>query len=113
MARNLKPIIFTALILGAGLLCLAPFAPDSWVYYSDHKKSEAFIQGVEAFSARMGRVPTEQEAAQITRSLGWPASEECPCYEPQTEHTYIVWFGTRLGSSLVFNSATKRWNEEG
>lgn len=40
--------------------------------------------------------------------------EDAVAYDEKTsDSTYIIWYGTSLGSSMVYRSETKKWNEEG
>ena len=112
----LKRTLFMALVLASvvlGYVAFVAFAPTAWKHRSDIELSERLIAMVEDFRHTQGRLPSEQEAFSFREKLGLPADDTCPCYTVKEGDQYIVWFGTTLGSSYVYNSSTSEWNDAG
>ena len=107
MVRRPNPLVLgivavaLALVLWVGYMMAAPRWP--WVFYwSEARKANKVIAAVDAFQSRYGRLP--DTLAQI----GMEDSESGPVYYQKTsDSTYIVWFGTVLGESAMYESATK------
>ena len=84
--------------------------PGSWLfaleYRDEFRRSEMVIQSVEAFRRAHGRVPDSLQEAGLPLEQ---FDERCPCYQKQNEQSYIVSFGWTLGESVVYDSATGKW----
>jgi hypothetical protein len=62
------------------------------------------VQLIDKFVGEHQRLPNDLS------ELGVKDVEEGPIYyRKEGEREYIVWYGTRLGSSVVYDSKTKRW----
>ena len=77
-----------------------------WVFYwSEVRQANIVIAAVNSFQARYGRLPNN------LAEVGLEDSETGPIYYDQTsDGTYIVWFGTTLGESAMYESSTKKWH---
>jgi hypothetical protein len=66
--------------------------------------AEQIILKIDKFSHEKGRMPLSLS------EVGVPESEEGPIYYRRlTDSTYEVWYGTGLGESVTYNSATATW----
>ena len=61
------------------------------------------VARIDAFKTQSGRLPEGLQEI----GLG-PDSLDVYYRKDSAEH-YIVWFGTTLGESIVYDSATKKW----
>jgi len=67
---------------------------------------ERVIAQIEEFHKRNGRLPA------TTAEMGIQEDESGPVfYQRKSEDHYIVWYGTTLGESMTYDSATRRWEE--
>jgi hypothetical protein len=76
------------------------------VSQSNHKQkaAEQIILKIDAYSHENGRLPAS------LNEIGVRESEEGPIYFHRlTDSTYEVWYGTSLGESVTYNSATATW----
>jgi hypothetical protein len=64
----------------------------------------ALILHVEAFRAKYGRLPED------LNELGDKDQDPDVFFQKTSDSDYIVWFGTSLGESEVYNSATHKWD---
>jgi hypothetical protein len=86
------------------LICVAMFAPDSIVYSREIKHGDEIVRSIDVFREREGKLPTSlSELGTSDKDL------ERYFYQPCTDRRFIVWFGTRLGKSISYNSATHKW----
>jgi len=96
-------IVFFALafVLWVGFVTPAPRWP--WVFYwSEARQANKVIAAVDSFQSRYCRLPD------TLADIGLKDSESGPVYyEKTSDSTYIVWFGTELGESATYESATK------
>lgn len=76
-----------------------------WVFcWLEVRQANKVIAAVDSFQSRHGQLPN------TLADMGLPDSEAGPVYYRKTsESTYIVWFGTVLGESATYESATKRY----
>jgi len=90
-----------AFVLWGGYIMAAPRWP--WVFYwSEARQADKVIAAVDSYRSRYGRLPNN------LADIGLEDSESGPVYYQKTsDSTYIVWFGTRLGESATYESATK------
>jgi hypothetical protein len=97
------------------LLILCWFAvwsarPGSWLfaleYRDEFRRSEIATEAIEAFRRAHGRLPDSLQEAGLPLEQ---FDERCPCYEKQTEQSYIVSFGWTLGESVVYDSVAGEW----
>jgi hypothetical protein len=71
------------------------------------KYAEDIILKVETFQTENGRLPLDIEAIGLTELLDSPAF-----YELKTDTSFVVWYGIGF-ESMVYDSETKEWMEEG
>jgi hypothetical protein len=90
-----------AFVLWVGYEMAAPRWP--WVFYwSEARQANKVIAAVDSFQSRYGRLPN------TLADIGLEASESGPVhYQKTSDSIYIVWFGTVLGESATYESATK------
>ncbi len=111
--------IVVGLSVGGGALFVVAllwwrFASDRWVYRDAFELSELIIRTAESYRTKHGHVPREEEMNMELKKFGHALSEQCPCYEPRGDASYIVWFGYEtVGSSMVYRSESKKWRPEG
>ena len=76
-----------------------------WVLYSSEAgQANKVIAAVNSFQSRYGRLPN------TLVDIGMEGFESGPIYYQKTsDTTYIVWFGTVLGESATYESATKTY----
>jgi hypothetical protein len=87
------------------LICFAFFAPDSMVYSREIKLGNEVVRSIDALREREGKLPASLS------EVGIPVSDQDHYfYQPCTDGRYIVWFGTRLGESMTYDSATRHWD---
>lgn len=65
------------------------------------------MEKVEEFKAEHGRLPED------FRDLKMEEQMHLSFYKKISENEYEIWYGTGLGSSMIYNSTTKTWREEG
>jgi hypothetical protein len=82
---------------------------------ADNKINEynKIIGQIDKFIFDYKKAPTEKEFYELIKTLGYKPSEGCPCYNKISDTEYELYFGLGLGTSMVYNSKTKKWNEEG
>jgi hypothetical protein len=68
------------------------------------RSGNALILQVEAFRAKYGRLPED------LNELGDKDQDPYVFFQKTSDSDYIVWFGTSLGESEVYNSATHKWD---
>jgi hypothetical protein len=69
------------------------------------KEGNIIIGKIEQFKKEHGRLPDSLS------DLGVDEKEEGPLhYEKRSDTEYLLWFGTELGESIVYNSKNKKWN---
>ena len=77
--------------------------PDRIVYRSEFKTGEMVVARIEYFRNQRSRLPEDlQEIGIVSDSIG-------VFYRKESKDRYIVWFGTTLGESITYDSATKKW----
>jgi hypothetical protein len=98
------------MLLMLGWLAVLSAQPGSQLfalaYRDEFRRSEIAIQAIDSFRRDHGRVPDSLEEAGLPLEQ---FDERCPCYEKQTEQSYIVWFGWTLGESVVYDSLAGKW----
>jgi hypothetical protein len=92
-----------ASFIGLGILVLL------WWWTPDPRMHQAnlAIRKVEAFQRNNGRLPNSLQEIGIAEDESGPVY-----YQMQDDHSYIIWFGLRLGESEVYNSRTHQWSED-
>lgn len=102
--RMILIAISIVFVLAAGIVISLRFAPDSWLYSRRIALGNRDALKIDAYRQRMGRVPSSLE------DVGVHVSEDGPIYYERCSDThYILWFGTRLGESMSFDSANRTW----
>lgn len=70
--------------------------------------AQDLVNQVEEYKKENKRLPVS------AGELGLEEEEDAMAfYEQTTDSTYTIWYGTSLGSSKVYRSETKGWQEEG
>jgi 3-mercaptopyruvate sulfurtransferase SseA len=69
------------------------------------KRANLVIAAVNSFQSRTGGLPNNLDATGIkdSQSLGVYCQKT-------SDSSYIVWFGTVLGESAIYESSTKEWH---
>jgi len=80
------------------------FAPDSIVFSGEIKYGNEIVRSIDVFSEREGKLPASLSEVGIRGG-----DQDRYFYQPCTDRRYIVWFGTRLGKSMTYYSATHKW----
>jgi hypothetical protein len=69
------------------------------------KEGNVLIGKIELFKRDQGRLPDSLS------EIGIEEKEEGPLYYEKKSNTkYVLWFGTELGESIVYDSDHKKWN---
>jgi hypothetical protein len=77
-----------------------------WVFYwSEVKEANKIISAVDSFRAKHNYLPETLTEAGIDESGSGRVY-----YMKSADNAYIVWFGTVLGESATYESATKKWH---
>lgn len=74
----------------------------------NHRESRAeqAVILIEKFQREHNRLPDD------LREIGMNHREDGPVYYRKNgERDYTIWYGTRLGSSVVYESKTRQWRE--
>ena len=74
-----------------------------WMFDGSHaKRANEVITAVDSFRSRTGSLPDNLE------ELGFKDPESLEVYyQKKNESSYVVWFGTTLGESAIYESSTK------
>lgn len=96
-------------ILGITLLvtlgaCLFVFGPTSLVWGREIHNGDKLISKIESFHREHSRLPTSLSEVETN-----DATLEKFFYEKCNEGRFLVWFGTSLGESVTFDSASGVW----
>lgn len=70
---------------------------------SEEKIGNKIIEQIECYRMETGRLPENLS------EMGIKESEEGPYYQLKTDSTYILWYGTTLGESVIYDSERKEW----
>ena len=77
-----------------------------WVFYwSEVRQAKKVIAAVNTFQVRTGHLPETLSETGLADS-----SVPDVFYQKNGEGEYIVWFGTVLGESAIYESSTKKWH---
>ena len=103
-----KSKMFQIWILSIVIICIGIIGGIIWhtTGPSKQNKAEIIINKIETFRMQNGRLPTQLEDIDIEQKLEGPVF-----YERKDASHYIVWYGTKLGSSMVYNSKDASWYE--
>ncbi|HLM02737.1 MAG TPA: hypothetical protein VK400_16915 [Pyrinomonadaceae bacterium] len=92
------------------LLTLVAFASISQAscsgvfFQSKQKQAIAIIEKIEGFKVKENRLPNSLS------EIGVAETEEGPIYYRKISETrYEVWYGTKLGESVTYDSERKTW----
>jgi hypothetical protein len=94
--------ILFAVCVAAVVLFL--WRPNSLFRRREIANGRALVLQVEAFRRNYGRLPND------LTELGVKDQDLKVFYQKQSDRDYIVWFGTSLGESEVYDSATRKWD---
>ncbi|MFZ1083862.1 MAG: hypothetical protein WAN35_02720 [Terracidiphilus sp.] len=67
-------------------------------------EAEDLVRKVEAYQLRHAQLPASQDDLGISEN-----QDEQAFYRREDEHHFIVWYGTTLGHSIVYDSITRKW----
>lgn len=84
-----------------GILFLI-FMPDRLAYWQEFRGGSRIISSVESFKKTHHRLPVSLQELNI---------EEDRVYycKADADGQFLVWFGTRLGESMTYESSTGKW----
>jgi hypothetical protein len=91
--------------VAAAVVDAAMFAPDSIVYSREIKGGNKIVRSIDVFRERERRLPASLSEVGISGK-----DQNRYFYEPCTNGRYIVWFCTRLGESMTYDSAIHKWD---
>ncbi|MCK4260902.1 MAG: hypothetical protein KAX49_18135 [Halanaerobiales bacterium] len=86
------------------LICLAIYIFFQCTYIFEYQEAKKIINHVENFHSSVGRYPNSLEEIGIKES-----EDNTVYYEKVSEDHYIIWFGTTVGESRVYDSKRKTW----
>jgi hypothetical protein len=92
-----------ALFLAAPILALTAVIVSCWGQ-SQREANNIAVSKIEEFRKANGRLPDSFSEA------GARDDESCPCYCKTGHDSYLVWYGTALGESDMYDSETKKWS---
>ena len=98
------PVTSILTIAVGALIAIAIFAPDSFVYSGEIKHGNEIVRSIDAFRKREGKLPASLSEVGISDQ-----DQDRYFFQSCTNGRYIVWFGTRLGKSMSYDSATHKW----
>jgi len=75
---------------------------------NNRRTAKRDIQAIEKFRTAHSRLPATMSEAGIS-----DADQQSVYYQIQGANHYIVWYGTTLGVSDVYDSETHTWSEQG
>ena len=88
------------------LIASCSYEPSS----SEMRDAELLISEIEKYKQHNGRSPKDEIAWGLMDKLGLDSSEACrPCYQKEGQQDYIIYFGTHLGESYIYDSKSKKW----
>ena len=88
-------------ILGVITILVAP----RWREYQLMRQSEPIQASLESYRQQHGQYPDSLAQVGITERIEGPLY-----YRRESQSSYLLWFGTRLGESLTFNSTQGKWH---
>ena len=92
-----------ACILAAGAI-FSVFGPDTFVYRNEIRRGNEMVARINAFRAHTGHLPASIEEIGATgKDLDKFFYQRC------SDTQFNVWFGTALGESETFDSASNSW----
>jgi hypothetical protein len=93
---------FLAFCMTAALLFLRQ---PTWLFHRrEFAAGNALIRRVEDFRRKNGRLP------EGSTEFGTEYEDSGVFYQKTSSRDYVVWFGTSLGESEVYDSATRKWD---
>ena len=92
-----------ACILAAGAI-FSVLGPDTFVYCNEIRRGHEIVSRINAFRAHNGRLPASiEEIGASGKDLDKFLYQRC------SDKQFNVWFGTTLGESMTFDSASNSW----
>ena len=86
------------------MITAAMFTPESIIYSREIKHGNEIVRTIDNFRVREGKLPASLS------EVGIPdRDQDRYFYQPCTDGRFTVWFGTRLGKSMSYDSATHKW----
>jgi hypothetical protein len=102
--RAIWAAVSLAAFAGA-LICAAIFTPDSIVFSREFRQGNEIVRSIDAFRERGGKLPASLSEVGVTGK-----DQDRYFYQACVNGQYIVWFGTTLGKSMTYDSATHKWD---
>jgi hypothetical protein len=96
--------VFTGLSVVAAIGLYDSFGPDEFVFRKEIRRGNQIISKIDAFHSTHGRFPASMQEV----GVGFPDADRF-FYEQCDQDRFVVWFGTRLGESMTYDSFVKRW----
>jgi hypothetical protein len=86
------------------VICFLRFAPDGFFWSHDISVGNGLVSRIEAFQTEHGFLPADLSVVGASH-----ATQDKYFYQACDDKSFIVWFGTALGKSMTFESATGSW----
>jgi hypothetical protein len=86
------------------VVCLNLFGPDTFVWRSEIKEGDRIISEIASARVRDGHLPESLSEIGVSDQ-----ESDKFFYNKCSDTRFIVWFGTTLGESMTFDSATGSW----
>jgi hypothetical protein len=94
--------------LAGGYILYSLFAPEPVVYSSEIKQGSQMAEDIESLRQRHGALPSALRGIGVS-----DRDQDRFFYQRCDANHYILWFGTMLGESMIYDSGTQRWSEAG
>ena len=99
--KRIKLVGGTIVLMLASIILLVWLVP-SWHRQQLIRQSVPVQQALEKYRQQHGSYPESLSAAKIS-------GPEAVYYQRQSDGSYILWFGLRLGESMTFHSTDQTW----
>jgi hypothetical protein len=104
-SRRVKYITMALPLVVICFALLVWMSPDRITHRNEFKTGDMIVRRVESFKNEHRRLPVDID------ELGIPEAESLRVYfQKESADHYVVWFGTTLGESIVYDSVQKSWN---
>lgn len=102
--KSILLLVAASLSLVAVFAIFDSFGPDSFVFRKEVRRGNAIISKIDAFHRQRRRLPTSMDEIGISA----PDANRF-FYEKCSDRRFLVWFGTRLGESMTYDSDALKW----